>query len=281
LGLPAFVRCSFTTAQDITPTRNQRSRVRGVPGEIVVVPTYNEREMLPLFLAEFAGTGAECLIVDDSSPDGTGEQADELARERPWLHVLHRPHKGGLGAAYRAGFAWALDRGYERIGQMDCDLSHPPAALAAMGAAVDRGAGLVLGSRYVAGGGTRGWSLFRRIISRGGCMTAMRVLGLPYPDLTGGFKLWTADALRLIDVSTTVSNGYIFQVESTRRAHIAGVRIVEVPLVFVERLHGASKMSPGIAGEGALILWRLRRDGWRPPGRSPVPAGAEHEITRP
>jgi dolichol-phosphate mannosyltransferase len=164
---------------------------------------------------------------------------------------------------------------------MDCDLSHPPAALAAMGAAVDRGAGLVLGSRYVAGGGTRGWSLFRRIISRCGCMTAMRVLALPYPDLTGGFKLWTAGALRLVDVSTTVSNGYIFQVESTRRAHIAGVRIEEVPFVFGERLHGASKMSPGIAGEGALILWRLRRDGWRPPGRSPVPAGAEHEITRP
>jgi len=196
-------------------------------------------------------------------------------------HVLHRPHKGGLGAAYRAGFAWALERGYERIGQMDCDLSHPPAALAQMHAAVDRGAGLVLGSRYVAGGGTKGWSLARRVISRVGCVTAMRVLGLPYPDLTGGFKLWTADALRLIDVTTTVSNGYIFQVESTRRAHIAGVRIEEVPFVFVERLHGASKMSSGIAAEGALILWRLRRDGWRPPGRRTAPAGAEPGITRP
>jgi dolichol-phosphate mannosyltransferase len=250
-----------------------------VPAEIVVVPTYNEREMLPLFLAEFAGTGADCLIVDDNSPDGTGEQADELARERPWLHVLHRPHKGGLGAAYRAGFAWALDRGYERIGQMDCDLSHPPAALAAMRAAADDGAGLVLGSRYVRGGGTRGWSLVRRIVSRVGCLTAMRVLGLPYPDLTGGFKLWTAEALRLIDVSTTVSNGYIFQVESTRRAHIAGVRIRQVPFVFVERLHGASKMSPGIAGEGALILWRLRRDGWQPSGRGRPPRAAPAERT--
>ena len=252
-----------------------------MPGEIVVVPTYNEREMLPLFVDEFSDSGGECLIVDDSSPDGTGDLAEELARERSWLHVLHRPHKGGLGAAYRAGFAWALERGYDLIGQMDCDLSHPPRALRAMRAAVDRGAGLVLGSRYVPGGGTQGWPLARRAISRVGCVTAMRVLGLPYPDLTGGFKLWTADALRAIDVSTTVSNGYIFQVESTRRAHIAGVRIEEVPFVFVERLHGASKMSPTIAGEGALILWRLRRDGWRPPGRSTAPAGAEAQITRP
>jgi dolichol-phosphate mannosyltransferase len=253
-----------------------------VPGEIVVVPTYNEREMLPLFLEEFAATGAECLIVDDSSPDGTGQLADELAAGRPWLHVLHRRQKDGLGAAYRAGFAWALERGYDQIGQMDCDLSHPPATLHAMRAAVERGAGLVLGSRYVAGGGTRGWSLGRRIISRAGCITAMRVLDLPYPDLTGGFKLWTADALRLIDVATTVSNGYIFQVESTRRAHVAGVRIEQVPFVFTERLHGASKMSPGIAGEGALILWRLRRDGWRPSRRRQVPAAeAEPQITSP
>ena len=251
------------------------------PELIVVVPTYNEREMLPLFLDEFARTGGECLVVDDSSPDGTGELADELARERPWLHVLHRPHKGGLGAAYRAGFAWALERDYELIGQMDCDLSHPPSALGAMRAAVDRRAGLVLGSRYVAGGGTKGWSLGRRVISRVGCVTAMRVLRLPYPDLTGGFKLWTADALRAIDVSTTVSNGYIFQVESTRRAHIAGVRIEEVPFVFVERLHGASKMSPAIAREGARILWSLRKDGWRPPGRTTAATGAEREITRP
>ena len=250
-----------------------------MPSEIVVVPTYNEREMLPLFLEQFARDGGECLIVDDSSPDGTGELADDLARDRPWLHVLHRPHKGGLGAAYRAGFAWALERGYERIGQMDCDLSHPPGALEAMRAAADRGAGLVLGSRYVAGGGTSGWSLGRRIISRVGCVTAMRVLGLPYPDLTGGFKLWTADALRLIDVSTTVSNGYIFQVESTRRAHIAGVEIEQVPFVFAERMHGTSKMSPGIAREGARILWKLRRDGWRPPGRSPAPADAERFVS--
>jgi dolichol-phosphate mannosyltransferase len=252
-----------------------------VPREIVVVPTYNEREMLPLFLDEFARTGGECLVVDDTSPDGTGGLADELARERSWLHVLHRPHKDGLGAAYRAGFAWALERGYDRIGQMDCDLSHPPAVLPAMRAAADRGAGLVLGSRYAAGGGTRGWSLARRVISRMGCITAMRVLGLPYPDLTGGFKLWTAATLRLIDVSTTVSNGYIFQVESTRRAYIAGVRIEQVPFVFVERLHGASKMSPSIAGEGAVILWRLRRDGWRPPDPVTAPAGAQPQAMRP
>ncbi|HYX85131.1 MAG TPA: polyprenol monophosphomannose synthase [Gaiellales bacterium] len=232
---------------------------------IVVVPTYNEVEMLPIFLDAFAMVGYECLVVDDSSPDGTGELADRLARERPWLHVLHRDAKEGLGAAYRSGFAWALERGHRRIGQMDCDLSHPPSALPRMTAEVDRGAGLVLGSRYVRGGGTRGWSFGRRVISRTGCATAKTLLHLPYPDLSGGFKLWTAEALHRIEVETTVSNGYVFQVETTRRAHIAGVRIAQVPFVFVERLVGESKMSPAIAREGARILLQLRRDDWRPP----------------
>jgi dolichol-phosphate mannosyltransferase len=237
------------------------------PAPLIVVPTYDEAEMLPLFLEEFARTGYDCLVVDDSSPDGTGELATALAADRPWLHVLSRPAKDGLGAAYRDGFGWALRDGRSVIGQMDCDLSHPPAVLPRMLAEVGRGAGLVLASRYVRGGGTSGWSPSRRVVSRVGCLTAKAVLRLPYPDLTGGFKLWKADALRRIEVETTVANGYIFQVETTRRAALAGVPIVEVPFVFAERLRGTSKMSPAIAREGARVLMHLRRDGWRPATR--------------
>ena len=167
---------------------------------LVVCPTYNEREMLPLFLEEFARTGFECLIVDDGSPDGTGELADAFAGSHPWCHVLHRPAKAGLGAAYRAGFEWALARGYHAIGQMDCDLSHPPQVLPEMAAALEQGAGLCLASRYVRGGGTAGWSLHRRLLSRAGCVGASAIMGLPCPDLSGGFKLWSADTLRAIDV---------------------------------------------------------------------------------
>jgi dolichol-phosphate mannosyltransferase len=231
---------------------------------VVVVPTYDESAMLPLFLEQFEQTALDCLIVDDNSPDGTGRLADELSASHPWLHVLHRPEKEGLGAAHRAGFAWALDQGYELIGQMDCDLSHPPAELPAMVAQAEDGAGLVLGSRYVAGGGTDGWAASRRVMSRSGCLAAQAVLGLPYPDLSGGFKLWRADALRRIDVAGTVSNGYVFQVETTRRAHRAGVRIAEHPFVFCERLAGESKMRTAIALEGARVLMRLRCDRWQP-----------------
>jgi dolichol-phosphate mannosyltransferase len=231
---------------------------------LVVCPTYNERDMLPLFLHEFERTGFECLIVDDGSPDGTGELADEFARSHPWCHVLHRPAKAGLGAAYRAGFEWALARDYEVVGQMDCDLSHPPQVLPEMAATVERGAGLCLASRYVKGGGTAGWSLHRRLLSRAGCLGASAITGLPYPDLSGGYKLWSADTLRAIDVGSTVSNGYVFQVETTLRAHRAGVPVAQVPFVFRERLAGSSKMSGEIAIEGVKVLMRLRLHGWRP-----------------
>lgn len=230
----------------------------------MVCPTYNERDMLPLFLAEFARTGLDCLIVDDGSPDGTGVYADTFAAVHPWCHVLHRDAKQGLGAAYRAGFGWALAHGYEAVGQMDCDLSHPPAALAQMVRELERGAGLCLASRYVDGGGTVGWPLSRRVLSRVGCGAAQAVLCLAYPDLSGGFKLWRADALRAIDVGSTVSNGYVFQVETTLRAQRAGVRITETPFVFRERLVGESKMSGVIALEGARVLVKLRVDSWRP-----------------
>lgn len=227
---------------------------------IVVVPTYDERESLPLFVARFAATGMELLIVDDSSPDGTGELAESLAAERPWMHVLHRAEKDGLGMAYRAGFAWCLERGYELVGQMDCDLSHPPEKLAEMRAVLlARDAGLVLGSRYLPGGGTDGWSATRLALSRVGCSASRLVLGLPFSDLSGGFKLWRADCLAAIDMGELLSAGYAFQVETTQLAHLAGARIEEVPFVFSERVAGASKMTLRISLEGIRVTLALRR----------------------
>ncbi len=234
---------------------------------IVVVPTYDEREALPLFVARFAATGYELLIVDDSSPDGTGELADELAAQRPWMHVLHRAEKDGLGMAYRAGFAWCLSRGYGVIGQMDCDLSHPPEKLAEMRAALlERGAGLVLGSRYLPGGGTDGWSATRLALSRIGCGASRLALGLPFSDLSGGFKVWRAECLAAIDMDELLSAGYAFQVETTQLAHLHGARIEEVPFVFSERVAGASKMTLRISLEGIRVTLALRRHHRRPRG---------------
>jgi len=227
---------------------------------IVVVPTYDEREALPLFVERFAKAGMELLIVDDSSPDGTGELADELAAQRPWMHVMHRGEKDGLGMAYRAGFAWCLARGYGVIGQMDCDLSHQPEKLAEMRRVLDeRDAGLVLGSRYLPGGGTDGWSRTRLALSRAGCGASRLALGLPFSDLSGGFKLWRADCLAAIDMDELLSAGYAFQVETTQLAHLGGARIEEVPFVFSERVAGASKMTLRISLEGIRVTAALRR----------------------
>jgi dolichol-phosphate mannosyltransferase len=227
---------------------------------VVVVPTYDERESLPLFLERFEPAGMDLLIVDDSSPDGTGVLADELAATRPWMHVLHRAEKDGLGMAYRAGFAWCLERDYEVIGQMDCDLSHPPEKLAEMRAALlAQDAGLVLGSRYLAGGGTDGWSATRLALSRAGCSASRLALGLPFSDLSGGLKMWRADTLGAIAMDELLSAGYAFQVETTQLAHLAGARIVEVPFVFSERVAGASKMTLKISLEGIRVTLALRR----------------------
>ena len=220
---------------------------------IVVVPTYEEREALVLFVERFATTGMDLLIVDDSSPDGTGELAVALAAARPWMHVLHRADKDGLGMAYRAGFTWCLEGGYGVIGQMDCDLSHPPEKLAEMRRALDeRGAGLVLASRYLPGGGTDGWSRARLAMSRAGCSASWLALGLPFSDLSGGFKLWRAETLAAIDMDELLSAGYAFQV--------AGTRIEEVPFVFSERVAGASKMTLRISLEGIRVTLALRRN---------------------
>jgi dolichol-phosphate mannosyltransferase len=230
---------------------------------IVVVPTYQEREALPRFLSEFERTGFEALVVDDNSPDGTGEWAESFSREHPWLHVLRRAGKEGLGSAYRAGFAWCSRRGYEVIGQMDCDLSHPPNALARMSDELER-ADLVVGSRFCRGGRTVGWPWWRRVQSHAATVPARLLLRLPVADLTGGFKLWRAGALRRIEVESTISQGYVFQIETTYRAFRAGLRVAEVPITFAERAAGESKMSGAIKLEGVQVVLRLARERWRP-----------------
>jgi dolichol-phosphate mannosyltransferase len=229
-------------------------------GAIVVVPTYCEAEALPHFVDRFAPTGLELLIVDDASPDGTGQLADALAADRPWMHVLHRAGKDGLGMAYRAGFRWCLDRGYRAIGQMDSDLSHPPEKLTEMLAVLDgREADLVLGNRYMPGGGTAGWSRARRALSRIGCTGSKLILGLPFDDLSGGFKLWRATTLAELDFDAMLSTGYAFQVEATQLAYLMGKRIEQIPFVFSERIAGESKMSLAVSLEGIRVTLALRR----------------------
>ncbi|MEY2442974.1 MAG: dolichol-phosphate mannosyltransferase [bacterium] len=262
---------SATSGVSIYSVQGRVSRHTPVdPRTIVVVPTYDERESLPLFVERFAPTGLDLLIVDDSSPDGTGELADALAAERPWMHVMHRAEKDGLGMAYRAGFARCLAEGWDVIGQMDCDLSHPPEKLAEMRRVlVERDAGLVLGSRYEPGGGTDGWSAGRLAMSRVGCHASRIALGLPFSDLSGGFKLWRADTLAAIDMDELLSAGYAFQVETTQLAHLNGARIEEVPFVFSERVAGASKMTLKISLEGIRVTFALRRR-YRPRRRAGV-----------
>ena len=246
---------------------------------LIVLPTYEERDNLPRVVEQieavlpalpFAG---DVLVVDDSSPDGTGELADELAAVRPWMHVLHRPRKEGLGRAYVAGFGWALERDYSHILEMDCDLSHPPAALPAMLDA-SRHADLVLGSRYVAGGGVEGWPASRRAISRGGCLYARTVLGVRLHDLTGGFKCFRRWVLESLDLSDVHAGGYAFQIELTYRAMRIGARVIEVPIVFTDRSLGRSKMSRDIVVEAVwkvpwLRLRALRGQLGERPGRIP------------
>jgi dolichol-phosphate mannosyltransferase len=235
-----------------------------VPGHgiCVVVPTYNERENLAQIAKAILAAlpAGRILVVDDGSPDGTGELADELAAADARISVSHRTTKEGLGAAYRAGFRAALtDPATTTIAQMDCDFSHDPADLPRLVAPVASGvADLVLGSRYVPGGTTPGWRRRRRLISRGGGWYARTVLGLPYRDLTGGFKVWARHTLAAIDLDAGYASGYGFQIEMTWRAHQNGARIRELPITFRERIAGASKMTAGIAGEAFMTVLRMR-----------------------
>jgi dolichol-phosphate mannosyltransferase len=230
----------------------------------VILPTYNERETLARAVERIRAVSAEhdlglsVLVVDDHSPDGTGQLADEIAASCPDVSVLHRAGKQGLAKAYFAGFRHALDAGAELLFEMDADLSHHAVYLPGFVRLIEGGADLVLGSRYVAGGGVADWSLGRRLVSRGGCLYAQTVLGLPYHDLTGGFKCFRRRVLEAIDFERIGTSGYGFQIEMTYRAHQLGFRIQELPIVFVDRQAGTSKMSNAIVLEAMLMVWKLR-----------------------
>jgi dolichol-phosphate mannosyltransferase len=231
----------------------------------LILPTYNEIENLEAIvaaaakaLAGAAPDGFRILVVDDGSPDGTGRLADRLSGEQDWLQVLHRSEKNGIGPAYLAGFRYALDHGAGYVMEMDSDFSHDPADLARLLAAVKAGADLALGSRYVSGGGVVDWGLLRRFISEGGSTYARIVLGLKVKDLTGGFKCFRREVLEDIHFDGVRSQGYAFQVELTYRAVRAGFKVVEVPIVFKDRLRGQSKMSWRIAAEAMWLVPQLR-----------------------
>jgi len=200
---------------------------------------------------------AHLLIVDDTSPDGTGDLADKLALNDAAVYVLHRKEKDGLGRAYVAGFQWGLAKKYDVLVQMDGDLSHNPSDVPRLVETLTT-ADLVLGSRYVPDGGTVNWGVGRQLLSRGGSLYARTILGLPIRDVTGGFKAWKAETLRLVNLSTIRSNGYSFQVEMTYRTACLGLQIHEVPIIFADRVDGVSKMSKKIVLEAMLMVWRLR-----------------------
>ncbi len=226
---------------------------------LICLPTYDERENLgPMVQAILAAVPqVEILVVDDNSPDGTGRLADEIAAREPRVHVLHRAGKEGLGKAYLAAFAWALARDHGLVLEMDCDFSHDPRYLPGMIEAAER-ADLVLGSRYVKGGGTVNWGLLRKLISRGGSLYARTILGLRVRDLTGGFKCFRREVLEAIDLPTVESTGYAFQIELTFRAVRRGFRVEEIPIVFEDRRVGHSKMSRRIVLEALKRVWSIR-----------------------
>jgi dolichol-phosphate mannosyltransferase len=230
---------------------------------VVCLPTYNERENLAGMVRALDDVirehelDARVLVIDDSSPDGTGELADRLSGQFPFLSVLHRPEKEGLGPAYVAGFLWALAAGAERIVEMDCDFSHDPADLPRL-LETTYSADVALGSRYVNGGGTRNWGRGRRAVSRFGSVYARALLGVGVRDLTGGFKAFRREVLEQIGLEQISTKGYAFQIETTYRALHAGFSVVEVPIVFSEREAGGSKMSGGIVFEAMTKVPELR-----------------------
>ena len=226
---------------------------------IVVIPTYDERDNVEPMAKAVLESDVEVLFVDDNSPDGTGEVLDRLAAGMPGVHVLHRERKEGLGRAYVAGFAKALELGADMVVQMDCDFSHDPKDIPRLVAECGKGADLVIGSRYVRGGSTPGWPFRRRLISRAGGVFIRTVTGMPYMDPTGGFKCWRRATLEKIDFSAVASAGYSFQLEMNHRTWKAGLKAVEMPIAFTDRVAGYSKITAGIAKESLKIAWRLRR----------------------
>ena len=226
---------------------------------LIVMPTYNEAEninrIVPAVLE--AAPDVHMLIVDDNSPDGTGDLADALAAADDRVHVLHRTSKDGLGRAYIAGFEWALARDYDAMFEMDADFSHQPRYVPIMIAALGA-AHVCIGSRYVAGGGTEDWGLMRKLISRGGGFYARTVLGVKLRDLTAGFIGWRREVLEALPLGQIDASGYGFQIEMKYRAVKAGYHVVETPITFPDRTHGESKMSANIFGEALLLVWKLR-----------------------
>lgn len=236
---------------------------------LVVVPTYDERANLAPLLERIHTSvgGAHVLIVDDNSPDGTGQLAQRLVADRPWLHVLHRPGKQGLGVAYIAGYGWGLAHGYDVFVQLDADLSHLPEQIPDLLAALDadEGADLVIGTRWMPGGWVENWSRRREWLSRGGNLYTQTLLGLPLRDVTGGFRAWRRHTLEGVDLAGVASAGYCFQVDLARRAVAGGFAVREVPIRFVERTWGTSKMNAAVVCES---LWRI--SAW----------GARHQMMR-
>jgi len=227
---------------------------------LIVTPTYNERENLAAFADGVFGVleDAHLMIVDDNSPDGTGALADRIAERDPRVHVMHRPGKLGLGSAYMDAFRWGVEQGYELIFEMDTDLSHDPSYLPAFVRAFDEGADLVIGSRNISGGGVEGWGPGRHVLSKGGSLYSRAILGIPIRDLTSGYKAFRREVLSTIDLDAVRSEGYSFQIELTYRALRKGFRVAEVPIVFVDRRAGQSKMSRRIFAEAVLMVPRLR-----------------------
>jgi dolichol-phosphate mannosyltransferase len=230
---------------------------------LIIIPTYNERSNLPPLVEQIhqALPAADLLIVDDNSPDGTGLLAEAMAAKDRRVQVLRRPGKLGLGTAYLEGFRHALQKGYDFVFEMDADFSHDPAYLPQMLEAARERADLVIGSRRVPGGGTENWGLGRRLISAGGSLYARTVLGIGVRDLTSGFKCFRRQVLEAIDLDAVHSEGYSFQIEMTYRALCLGFRVAEVPIVFVDRRVGQSKMSRRIFVEALVMVWRLRAQG--------------------
>ncbi|MGV3754569.1 MAG: polyprenol monophosphomannose synthase [Verrucomicrobiota bacterium] len=228
------------------------------PKALVIVPTYNERENLPPLVAKLLSLPVkiDLLVVDDNSPDGTGQIADDLAAKHPQVHVLHRSEKNGLGRAYCAGFAWALERDYEYIMEMDGDFSHNPEDIAKfLEAAKD--ADLVIGSRYCNGIRVINWPLTRLVLSMSAGLYVRIITGMPFSDPTGGFKCFRRHALKSIDLDKVRSNGYSFQIELTHKLWRQGMKVVEVPIIFTDRFLGTSKISRKIVYEAVFMVWRL------------------------
>jgi dolichol-phosphate mannosyltransferase len=232
---------------------------------LIVTPTYNERDNLPRFIEAVRthAPEADILVVDDNSPDGTGDVADAIAARDPHVRVMHREGKLGLGTAYLQAFAKGIAEGYERFFEMDADLSHDPRYLPDFIRALDEGADVVIGSRNIAGGGVEGWGFGRHFISKGGSLYSRTILGLRVRDLTSGYKAFTRRCLEAIDLPTVRSNGYSFQIEMTYRAIRRGMKVTEVPIIFVDRRAGQSKMSKKIFVEAVRMVWKLRADALR------------------